>query len=267
VISPKAGLVLGPWRGTEVYVNAGTGFHSNDARGTTITVDPGTSEPASGVTPLVRARGAEIGFRTVAVPRAQLTFTLWTLGLDSELLFVGDAGTTEASRPGRRTGIEATAYVSPRPWLALDADVAVSRARFTDGNPGGTSIPGAAEAVASAGVAVTDLKGLFGSVRLRHFGPRALVEDGSIRSDSTSLVYLQSCYRLRNGMRLYVDVFNLLNTTASYIDYFYTSRLPGEPAQPGSGTFTSIRRRRAPYESSFSSASSGWTKVQWTARP
>ena len=95
-ISPKTGVVLGPWKGTEVYGNVGRGFHSNDARGATITIDPVTGDPASRVTPLARATGAEIGLRTVRVKGLQSTVALWTLGLESELLFVGDAGTTEA---------------------------------------------------------------------------------------------------------------------------------------------------------------------------
>ena len=107
----------GPWAGTEFYVNAGIGFHSNDARGATISVDPATGEPAERVTPLAAPAAPEVGVRTVKVPGLQTTVTVWTLGLDSELLFVGDAGATEASRPSRRYGIEWANYYSPWPWL------------------------------------------------------------------------------------------------------------------------------------------------------
>ncbi len=117
IVSPKFGAVLGPWAGTELYANAGTGFHSNDARGATIRVDPATGDSVDRVTPLVRARGAEIGLRTVRVRGLQSTVTLWYLGLDSELLFVGDAGTTEAGRPSRRVGVEWTNYARVKPWL------------------------------------------------------------------------------------------------------------------------------------------------------
>jgi hypothetical protein len=229
IVSPKGGVVVGLFPSTELYANAGIGFHSNDARGATITVDPVTGDPVSRVTPLARARGAEVGLRTVAVPRTQLTLSLWTLALDSELLFVGDAGTTEAGRPSRRTGIELTSYYRPYQWLIFDADLAVSRARFTDGDAAGERIPGALDTVVSAGVAVDAWKGIFGSARLRYFGPRPLVEDGSVRSKETSLVNLQTGYRFSNGMRLILDVFNLFDARASDIDYFYSSRLRGEP--------------------------------------
>ena len=70
---------------------------------------------------------------------------------------------------------------------------------------------------------------LFGSVRLRYFGPRPLIEDDSVRSEATRLVNAQAGYQVRRGLRVAVDVFNLTDARASDIDYFYTSRLPGEP--------------------------------------
>jgi hypothetical protein len=230
LVSPKGGVILGPWSGTELYANAGLGFHSNDARGATITIDPKTGEPADRVTPLARARGAEVGLRTVAIPRLQTSVALWTLSLDSELVFVGDAGTTEAGRPSRRYGVEWAAYYSPRPWLTFDGDAAVSRARFTDDDPAGPHIPGAVETVVSAGATVDSVGNLFGSVRWRFFGPRPLLEDDSVRSKATSLVNLQAGYRFSRSVRLAVDVFNLFDAAHSDIDYFYPSRLPGEPA-------------------------------------
>ena len=115
IVSPKGGVVIGPFRGTEFYVDAGLGFHSNDARGATITRDPGTGEAVDPVTPLVRATGAEVGVRTVAIPHLQTSVAVWTLALASELLFVGDAGTTEASRPSHRYGVEWANYYAPVP--------------------------------------------------------------------------------------------------------------------------------------------------------
>jgi hypothetical protein len=100
-----------------------------------IRVDPASGEFVDRVTPLVRARGAEVGLRTVKVRGLQSTVALWYLGLDSELVFVGDAGTTEAGRPTRRVGLEWTNYASLRSWLTLDADFAWTHARFADDDP------------------------------------------------------------------------------------------------------------------------------------
>jgi hypothetical protein len=238
LISPKIGAIAGPWNGTEIYVNAGTGFHSNDARGAAIAVDPVTGDPVDRVTPLVRAKGAEIGLRTVRIRGLQSTMAVWYLGIDSELLFVGDAGTTEAGRPSRRVGIEWTNYVRLAPWLTLDADFAFTRARFTDDDPAGAQIPGALDRVISAGLTIEPRQQLSGSLRVRHFGPRPLIEDASVTSQGTTLWNGEAGYRLSRRARLVIEVFNLLGAEVSDIDYFYTSRLPGEPADGVDDTHT-----------------------------
>lgn len=229
ILSPKLGVTLGPWSETEVYLNYGYGFHSNDARGATIRVDPRTGEPADRVNPLVRARSADIGVRTSAVKNFQTSATVFLLDLDSELIFVGDAGITEASRPSRREGIELQNFYHPRPWLTLDADYAWSRARFSDFDPAGDRIPGSIESALSAGVSVDNLGSWFGSLRLRYFGPRPLIEDGSIRSKASNLLNFRIGRRLPNGLSLAAEVFNLLDDRVSDIDYFYESQLRGEP--------------------------------------
>jgi TonB dependent receptor/TonB-dependent Receptor Plug Domain/Carboxypeptidase regulatory-like domain len=230
LVSPKGGAIIGPFQGTEFYVNAGLGFHSNDARGVTIRADPATGGPADRVTPLARARGAEVGVRTVRVPHLQSSLSVWTLSLASELIFVGDAGTTEPGRPSRRHGIEWANYYSPRPWLIVDADVSISRGEFTDDDPAGTRIPGSVETVLSGGVTVDHVGNFFGSARWRYFGPRPLVENDSVRSAATSLLNLTAGYRISRRARLALDVFNLLDARHSDVDYYYASRLPGEPA-------------------------------------
>jgi outer membrane receptor protein involved in Fe transport len=229
IASPKGGVVVGPFRGTEFYGNAGMGFHSNDARGATIRVDPITGEPASPVTPLARATGAEFGIRTVAVPRLQSSLSIWSLRLASELVFVGDAGTTEAGRPSRRYGVEFANYYRPARWLTLDADLAWSVGRFADDDPAGREIPGAVRTVAAGGITIDGTAPLYGGLRVRYFGPRPLIEDGSATSKATTLANLEAGYRLSPRLRLSLDALNIFNARASDIDYFYTSRLPFEP--------------------------------------
>jgi len=230
LVSPKFGAAFGLAQGTELYANAGMGYHSNDARGGAIRVDPVTGEAVDRVTPLVRATGAEVGFRTVRIRGLQSTLALWYLGLDSELLFVGDAGTTEPGRPSRRAGLEWTNYARPTSWMTLEADLAFSRARFRDEAPEGRFIPGALDRVIGAGLTVEPRRNVFGSVRVRHFGPRPLNEDASVRSRSTTLWNGELGYRLSAKARLVLEGYNLFNARVSDIDYFYTSRLPGEPA-------------------------------------
>lgn len=229
-VSPKAGAVLGPWARTELYVNAGVGFHSNDARGAVMTPSSVGASRELAVTPLAPVTGAEIGLRSILIPGVQTTVSLWTLRLDSELVFVGDAGTTEASRGSRRSGLEWSTYYSPTAWLTLDADVSLSRARFADADPSGRFVPGAVNTVIAAGASMDGGGKLFGSARWRYFGPRPLIEDNSVRSAATSLVNLETGYRFSRTVRVALDVFNALDAKGSDVDYFYSSRLAGEPA-------------------------------------
>jgi hypothetical protein len=234
VASPKVTAVFGPWGGTEFYANWGLGFHSNSGLGATLSVDPLTGAPAERSTPVVRSHGSEFGVRTVAVPGLQTTATFWYLGFGSELVFVGDSGSTEAGPPSRRFGLEVTNYFSPHPWLTLDMDVSFSRARFVDVPAGEAFVPGALNRVLAGGLTVEppeDRTGPVGSIRLRHFGPRPLLEDNSVNSRSTSLVNGEIGYKFSPRVRLVLEGFNLFDAEASDIEYFYESRLPGEPAE------------------------------------
>jgi hypothetical protein len=231
LVSPKASIALGPWRDTEFFAAAGRGFHSNDVRGATIAVDPSDGvTPVDRVTPLARAEGSELGLRTALVPRTQLSLALWRLDLDSELLFIGDGGTTEATRPSRREGVELSLYSRPADWLIVDADFARSKARFRDFDPAGARIPGAVDRVASIGVTIDHGSGWYGGVRLRYLGPAALLEDNSVRSPSSTLVNLEAGRKLGNNWRVTAQLFNAFDREVNDITYYYESQLPGETA-------------------------------------
>ena len=229
-VSPKLNLIFGPWNKTEFYASAGTGFHSNDARGTTITVDPKTGAPADRVSALAGARGVELGVRTEAIAGLQSSFSVYQLELDSELLFVGDAGTTTAGRPSRRIGFEFSNYYKPNRWLTIDADLAFAQARFRDFDPTGNRIPGAVEGVASLALAVDNLGPWFGALQLRYFGPRPLIEDNSVRSQGTTTLNGRIGYKISPKVKIELEGYNLTNRKDSAIDYFYASQLKGEAA-------------------------------------
>lgn len=231
IASPKFGLVLGPWNKTELYFNAGLGFHSNDARGTTIRVNPadGTT-PVDRVNPLVRSRGFETGLRTSFVPGLVSTVSVWTLDLDSELVFVGDAGGTEASSATRRYGVEFANFYKANPWLTFDADVSFTHARYRQGAPA-DRVANSIGTVVTAGVVVGQSEGFFGSVRLRYFGKQPLIEDNSVTEPSSSTINARIGWKSRNW-EFALNLLNAMNEKNDDIAYFYTSRLKGEPS-PG----------------------------------
>ncbi len=233
--SPKLNLILGPWAHSEFYLSYGRGFHSNDARGASIRLNPdprdeGFLQPAPRLPLLVQAQGAEVGLRSAWRPGLSTSLALWRLRLDSELVFVGDAGRTEASRPSQRQGLELANYYTPRPGLILDADLALSSARFRDRAPEGRRIPGAVERTASLGLSLDTGGPWFGGLRVRHVGPRPLLEDDSVRAKSTTLLNARLGWRPRPGTEFSLDLLNLLDRDQADIEYFYASCLASEAA-------------------------------------
>lgn len=213
----------------EAYASAGRGLHSNDARGTSAAVDPIEGGAIDPVDPLVDSLGYEVGLRGFWHERLNTSIALWSLQLDSELLFVGDAGTTEASRQSERQGVELTAYYRLTDEWTLDLEYAYTDAKFTDSAPEGDHIPGSVDKVLQTGISADLANGWFGSLRLRYFGERPLVEDGSVESEDSTVVNLRMGYRLPRWT-FKVDVLNVLDSKDHDIDYFYASRLPGEPS-------------------------------------
>jgi outer membrane receptor protein involved in Fe transport len=242
--SPKLTIVLGPFYQTELFLGLGMGMHSNDARGTTITEDPTDPSIKLGASPLlVRTRGAEVGVRSKALPGLDSSVSLFVLDQASEIIFNGDGGDTSPSRSSARYGIEWTNNYRPTPWLAIDADLALSHARFLGfdsdqagvyaslagfpqsqiGNAPGNFIPNAPSIVASAGITLGEKTGWFGALRWRYLGATPLTEDNAFRSPPASLVNARVGYSFDNGWRVQLDLLNLLNSKADQISYAYGS--------------------------------------------
>ncbi|MFK8016501.1 MAG: TonB-dependent receptor, partial [Gammaproteobacteria bacterium] len=226
LVTPKVNIIYSPTDSTEIFFSAGRAFHSNDARGVTIVTDPVSGEPADQVDPLVVSDGAEIGFRMFQDNRLNVSASLWYLELESELLFVGDAGNTEPSPPSRRSGLEIPIYYRLNDTWTVDMELSLSRGRFE----GGDQIPGTLDRVVAAGITADSPRGWYGSARVRYFGERPLLEDNSVRSDPSTVVNLSVGYRLENW-DLRLDALNIFDEFDDDITYFYESRLPGEPAE------------------------------------
>ncbi len=227
IVSPKAGLVFGPWNDTEIYLNGGFGFHSNDGRGVTITTDPVTGDPLESSPALVRTRGAELGLRTQAIPGLTSSLALWYLQSDSELVYVGDAGNIEAGGASERYGIEWTNYWKPNDRWLVDTEFTATEARFSET---GEEIENSVPISFSGGITYGEATGPFASLRARYFSPRPLNGDGSVESKDAFQLNTRLGYRVEGDWELALEVTNLLDADDNDIEYFYTSRLPGEAA-------------------------------------
>jgi hypothetical protein len=228
IVSPKLSAIFGPWNETELYVNLGTGFHSNDARGVNNTVDPTTGDPLPGVDPLVRTIGGELGVRTQVIPTLTSTLSLWWLDSDSELVYVGDAGLNEAGPASRRFGIEWTNYWRPCDWVSVDGEIALTHARFRDVGAD-DRIPNSIPVMFSGGIALGHEEGFFGSMRARAFVGRPLEESGDIEGKNTFTLNAQVGYRTKDW-EVALECLNLLDREDNDIEYYYPSQLSTEAA-------------------------------------
>jgi outer membrane receptor protein involved in Fe transport len=227
IVSPKFGVAWNFNDQWEVYANYGGGFHSNDVRAAELSVDPITGDPAEPFDAIVKAQGIETGFRAELSERLNFSATFFSLELDSELIFVGDAGTTEPNEGTERKGVEATLFWRPSDWLVLDLSAAKTDAKFSNAPPGQDSIPDAHDVVGSFGATVAFEAGFIGSLRVRHFGDAPLVEDDSARKDGTTLVNLGLKYPL-GEFEFGLDILNVFDVDGNDIEYFYESRLQNE---------------------------------------
>lgn len=225
VLSPKFSAAYRLNEQAEIYANYGHGFHSNDVRGAAITVDPVTGDPVANVPIIAKSRGGELGLRFEPTTNINFTVSSFWLELDSELVFVGDAGTTEVNDGSRRYGIEMAAFWQATEWLAFDVTAASTDAKFNLDRD--NFIPGSVGGVLGAGSTVTLDDGLTASLRLRHFGSAPLIEDNSVRSEATTLVNFGAAYEFSN-YTIEFNVFNLLGSNDRDITYFYESQLRGE---------------------------------------
>ncbi|MHB8284466.1 MAG: TonB-dependent receptor [Caulobacteraceae bacterium] len=236
LFQPKGSLVLGPWEKTEVYVSAGRGFHSDDVRGVFGTV-PLEGEPATaGKTPLLAAAtGEEIGLRTNLMPKVSVQLAVFQEDFKSELAYDQDVGQDTASAPSRRQGIELSAEYRPYPWIELNSDLAFSRARYTGDYAAfdldGPYIANAPSFIGSFGALVDNLGPWFGGLQWRDLGPYPIADGTEFPKDKGySEINVDAGYKISRNLKLQVDIFNLFNSHANAAAYYYTTRLPGEPA-------------------------------------
>ena len=212
----KANLALGPWYQTEFFANFGTGYHSNDARA--VVSDPN-------LTALPTAQGYEFGLRSKAIPRTELSLTYWVIDLASELVFVGDDGTTEARGPSHREGIEFAVRVKILDWLTFSGDVTAAKAEFDTGG----AVPLAPLLTSRADLTARLPWGLSSSLSMRYLGDRYADEERHQTARGYLLFDITARYRYK-WLEAFVSIENLANTEYREAQFFFTSRLAGEPA-------------------------------------
>jgi len=236
-VSPKLGLIARVDRDTELYAHWGRGFRSNDVRGATSVLNPADGSAAELLPLLARTQSSELGLRLRPAAGWNSSLTLWQAKLASELVFVGDAGVTEARGASRRVGIEWSNDYAPTRWLLIDADLALSRARFVEAENGGRHVPNAIPMSASLSASVSPGGPWSGGLKLRYLGSYALEETGSEKSHANWTANLKLGYAFSPKLQLSLDVLNLFDRRANDIEYWGASctRAEGGGCNGGDG--------------------------------
>lgn len=237
-VSPKLGLAIGPFgASSELYANWGRGFHSNDARGTTSRVNLNDGTAVAPTPLLVKATGSEIGLRVSPLPGWYSSLSLWRVELASELVFIGADGVTEPKSGSRRHGLEWANFYADGKGLIMDANLALSQARFVEASNGGTHVPNAIPVTASVGVALDRGDAWFSGLRVRYLGAYSLEETGAEKSTPFWTANLKLGYRVDKNLQFTLDVLNLFNRKANDIEFWGATctRAEGTGCNSGNG--------------------------------
>jgi outer membrane receptor protein involved in Fe transport len=229
LLLPKLNLILRPFghdapfasesaplHELELFLNYGQGYHSNDARDAV--ANP--HEPT-----LPKAHGFEVGVRTRFFERLDVAAAYWWLNLEREFVFVGDAGTTEPRPRSRRRGVELSAELEILDWLVFEGSLGYSSGEFTNGE----KIPQAVRFVADTGLVARHPSGLSAELGYHTLGERYGSEARSGKRLRSWGVW-NAVVRYRRGpFEVGLSLENLGDTHWESAEYFFASRLPGEP--------------------------------------
>jgi outer membrane receptor protein involved in Fe transport len=253
IVSPKLNLVWSPVNTLDIYLNGGTGFHSNDSRDVIINTRINEIIRAgqrAGLTPaeieqqlqngnfdpthadletLPRASGAEIGSRLTVGGRLIISAAAWYLHMQDELVYVGDAGTTEPSGETRRIGIDLEARVQFADWVWADVDLNLADGRYVDLPDNANYIPLAPRITSQGGINFRHSSGLDGALRYRYMADRPANEDNSVTALGFTLGNIVVGYRF-DRVRLFAQFENLFNVEWNEAQFDTESRLFFEPS-------------------------------------
>ena len=234
---PKATAVLSPWDAVDLYLSAGRGFHSNDAR---------TIVGGSTTTLLAAATGGEVGVSVRPFEGLSLSADGYLLDIDQELTYDGDTASTALSGASRRFGVEASARYHFQRALFADVSYSESSAHYTDAKDvqAGTDwVPLAPRRFFHAGVGARQPLGEFtlvGSVRVRSMADRPATQNWSpnggvgLTATGFTLVDLEAGLRWR-AVEVGVDVINVADVAWREGQFAVASKLPLEAMPPAQG--------------------------------
>lgn len=228
IVSPKLNFQYNYSSNLQLYLNTGKGFHSNDTR---------VVVAQKGIDILPAAYGADLGAIWKPAPKLLVNAALWTLYLEQEFVYVGDAGVVEPGGKTQRQGVDLSLRYQPLAWLYADLDVNYTFARSVDDPEGANYIPLAPEFTAAGGLSAMFENGLYAAARVRHIADRPANEDNSIVAIGYTVVDFNMGYQWKS-IELGLKIQNLFDVEWNETQFATETRLADEPAPVEEITFT-----------------------------
>jgi hypothetical protein len=218
ILSPKLNFFYNAKDNLQLYLKSGLGFHSNDTR---VVVANGGEDI------LPRSYGADFGSVWKPFPKLVVNSALWYLFLEQEFVYVGDAGIVEPSGKTRRYGLDLGLRYQLTDWLFLDSDATFTNARSTEEPSGKNYIPLAPDFTFTGGLAVNNLDGFSGGIRLRYLDNRPANEDNSIVAEGYFVTDFNVNYDFK-AITLGLAIENVLDVDWNETQFATESRLRNE---------------------------------------
>ena len=228
IVSPKLNFQYNYSSNLQLYLNTGKGFHSNDTR---------VVVAQNGKDILPAAYGADFGAIWKPMPKLIVNAALWTLYLDQEFVYVGDAGIVEPGGRTERQGVDLSFRYQPLNWLYADLDLNYTFARSADDPEGNNYIPLAPDFTVMGGLSAIFKNGLYAAARVRHIDDRPANEDNSIVAIGYTVVDFNMGYQWKS-IELGLKIQNLFDVDWNETQFATETQLRNETEPVEEITFT-----------------------------
>ncbi|MFZ1451513.1 MAG: TonB-dependent receptor, partial [Ferruginibacter sp.] len=220
IVSPKVNIQYTINKKVQLFVKAGKGFHSNDAR-VVVANDGKDILPA--------AYGTDFGVILKPSENILINIAAWYLYLDQEFVYVGDAGVVEPSGKSKRQGIDVTTRFQFTKNLFANANFNFTKPRAVNEPKGADYIPLAPTFSSVGGVYYKAQQGFNGGINYRYIKNRPANEDNSVVAKGYFLLDAAVNYT-RPKYEIGLAFENIFNIKWNEAQFATESRLMNEPA-------------------------------------
>ncbi|MCX7954315.1 MAG: TonB-dependent receptor [Bacteroidales bacterium] len=251
IASPKFNIIFSPLKHLDLFFNAGTSFHSNDARCIIISkaineivkyyqshnyseeaidsilISKNYDPQQKNVTTIPRCIGSELGLRTNIKNKVLLSSSFWYLFLEKEFVYAGDGGFTELNDPTKRIGVDLELRWKIYKWIWTNIDFNFSNARIIGASKGNDFVPLSPRIVSTGGISLINFKNITFDLQYRYVSDRPGNEDFSIVAPGHLIFNSGISYKFKQ-FQLFAFVENIFNVDWNEAQFATETKLKHE---------------------------------------